>query len=92
MTCRPGTSVLVTVVKRPIWPAHAAARRRGRLPTSPVDLTYARASPTFGQFITDADEVRYFVVAFDQAVRVALTPAESVSFIENLADEWEAKR
>ena len=28
VTCRPGTSVLVTVVKRPIWPAHAAARGR----------------------------------------------------------------
>jgi hypothetical protein len=28
VTCRPGNSVLVTVVEKPIWPAHAAARRR----------------------------------------------------------------
>src|ERR1700722_3291483 len=28
VTCRPGNSVLVAVVKRPIWPAHAAARGR----------------------------------------------------------------
>jgi len=38
------------VVEKPIWPAHAAARRRGHLSTPPVELTYARASPTFGQF------------------------------------------
>src|ERR1700722_7210328 len=28
VTCRPGNSVLVTGVEKPIWPAHAAARRR----------------------------------------------------------------
>ena len=50
MTCRPGTSVLVLVDREQTLPAHAAARRRGRLPTSPVELTYARASPSFGQF------------------------------------------
>ena len=49
MTCRPGTAVLVTVVEKPIWPAHAAARRRGHRPSSPVERTYARESPTFGQ-------------------------------------------
>ena len=48
VTCGPGTSVLV-FVEETILPAHAAARRRGHPPTSPVELTYARASPTFGQ-------------------------------------------
>jgi hypothetical protein len=36
--------------REPTLPAHAAARRRGYPSTSPVDLTYARASPPFGQF------------------------------------------
>jgi hypothetical protein len=44
-----------------------------------------------GQFITDADEVRYFLAAFEQAADLALSPAESVSFIRDLGDRWEAK-
>src|SRR6185437_16959760 len=58
VTCRPGTSVLVTVVKRPIWPAHAAARGRrvnayvpGR--TKPaVGSAQPPASPTGHPFVS----------------------------------------
>src|SRR4249919_3061899 len=49
VTCRPGNSVLVTVVEKPIWPAHAAASRRRSIPTSAVGLTDGRISPAFGQ-------------------------------------------
>lgn len=45
-----------------------------------------------GQFITDADEVAYFDEAFDQAARLALSPAGSVAFIRELANEWETRR
>lgn len=45
-----------------------------------------------GQFITDADEVHYFVSTYGQATGLALSPAESVAFIGDLADEWEARR
>ncbi len=45
-----------------------------------------------GQFITDADEVHYFVTTFAQAADLALSPAESVAFIGDLADEWESRR
>lgn len=45
-----------------------------------------------GQFITDADEVRYFAATFDQAASLALPPAESVSFISDLATQWEKKQ
>lgn len=41
-----------------------------------------------GRFITDADEVNYFVSAFEHAGRIALSPRESVSFVERLADNW----
>jgi transcriptional regulator with XRE-family HTH domain len=44
-----------------------------------------------GQFITDADEVRYFAATFDQAARLALSPPDSSSFISDLATQWEAK-
>src|SRR5579862_7098657 len=58
VTCRPGTSVLVTVVERPIWPAHAAACRRranayvaGR--TKPaVGRALPPASPTGHPFVS----------------------------------------
>ena len=45
VTCRPGTSVLVLVVEEPILPAHAAARRRGQMPASPVGLAYGWVTP-----------------------------------------------
>jgi transcriptional regulator with XRE-family HTH domain len=45
-----------------------------------------------GQFITDFDEVSYFVATYDQAVRLALSPTDTVAFIRELATEWEAKR
>ncbi len=41
-----------------------------------------------GRFITDADEVNYFVSAFDYAGKTALSPSDSVTFIEHLADNW----
>src|SRR5580765_128306 len=44
VTCRPGNSVLVTVVEKPIWPAHAAAR--GRRANAYVA---GRTEPTVGQ-------------------------------------------
>jgi len=49
VTCRPGNSALVMVVEKPIWPAHAAARRRRQMPTSSVRLTYGRDNQTIGQ-------------------------------------------
>lgn len=44
-----------------------------------------------GQFITDAEEVAYFVEVFNQAARLALPPAESVRFIRRVASEWEGR-
>jgi transcriptional regulator with XRE-family HTH domain len=41
-----------------------------------------------GQFITDAEEVGYFAAAFDNAARLALSPSESIKFVEQLATEW----
>ena len=43
VTCRPGNSVLVTVVEKPIWPAHAAARRRRE-----IAYVAGRTKPTAG--------------------------------------------
>ena len=45
-----------------------------------------------GKFITDADEVRYFIATLDQAAGLALAPSESLSFIRDLATQWETKR
>lgn len=45
-----------------------------------------------GRQITDADEVAYFNTVFEQASRIALSPADSVAFIRNLASQWEARR
>jgi len=41
-----------------------------------------------GRFITEADEVAYFVSAFEHATKLALSPAESRKFIRRLAREW----
>ena len=41
-----------------------------------------------GRFITDADEVNYFLGAFDFAARIALSPQKSAAFITRLADKW----
>lgn len=45
-----------------------------------------------GHFITDADEVSYFSAVYDQAVDLALSPADSADFVRDLAAEWETKR
>lgn len=45
-----------------------------------------------GQFITDAEEVSYFVGVHDQTTRLALSPAESVAFIRELASQWEKEQ
>jgi transcriptional regulator with XRE-family HTH domain len=44
------------------------------------------------RFITDAEEVQYFLGAFEQAAGLALSPAESLSYIRGLAAEWKAKQ
>lgn|GEM_PF-5881047 len=41
-----------------------------------------------GRFITDAEEVNYFISAFEYASRIALSPRESMSFVQRLADNW----
>ncbi|MEG8178471.1 helix-turn-helix domain-containing protein [Nocardia terpenica] len=41
-----------------------------------------------GRFITDAEEVEYFGVAFEQACRVALSPDDSREFVRQLAGRW----
>jgi hypothetical protein len=41
-----------------------------------------------GQFITEAEEVDYFRIAFENAGRIALSPRESTAFIQRLADTW----
>lgn len=43
------------------------------------------------RLIDNAEEVRYFQAAFDQARRVALAPKTSIEFMEQLAEEWEQK-
>jgi transcriptional regulator with XRE-family HTH domain len=45
-----------------------------------------------GQFITEAEEVGYFMSIFDHARRIALSPSESRRFILRLADEWSKKK
>lgn len=45
-----------------------------------------------GEFVTDRDEVNYYVAAFDQAAGLALSSKESVAFIRDLASQWEARR
>jgi transcriptional regulator with XRE-family HTH domain len=45
-----------------------------------------------GQFITDADEVSYFVATYEQAARLALSPNDTITFIRELAADWEARR
>lgn len=42
--------------------------------------------------ITDADEVSYFVEAYEQAAKLALTPSESIDLIRERAQEWESRR
>lgn len=44
------------------------------------------------RFITEADEVAYFAEAFDQACKVALSPSDSVAFIREMQQKWEARR
>ncbi|MFD0365432.1 Scr1 family TA system antitoxin-like transcriptional regulator [Nocardia sp. GCM10030253] len=39
-------------------------------------------------FITDADEVGYFGLAFDHACRITLSPKESQQYIQQLAETW----
>ena len=63
-----------------------------------VIMTHAWGNPRVwiegyggGQFITDADEVHYFTATFEQATRLAMSPAESLSFIGDLANQWESK-
>ena len=41
-----------------------------------------------GRFITDPDEVNNFSNAFEYASRIALSPRDSVGFIQRLADAW----
>ena len=50
MTCRPGTSVLVLVIENLFCPHTPRPADEDGLPTSPIELTYARDNPTFGQF------------------------------------------
>jgi hypothetical protein len=41
-----------------------------------------------GHFITNSDEVAYFSAVFDQAKSMALTPAESRSFVRRPENAW----
>jgi transcriptional regulator with XRE-family HTH domain len=94
---------LVTLAKLPnvtvrVTPFEAGQHEARRLDTF-VIMTHAWGNPRVwiegyggGQFITDADEVRYFIAALDQAAGLALTPNESMSFISDLATQWETKR
>jgi transcriptional regulator with XRE-family HTH domain len=45
-----------------------------------------------GRMITDAEEVAYFVDAFDHATKLALSPGDSVTLIRDMASKWEARR
>lgn len=44
------------------------------------------------RFISDADEVAYFVSVFEQAAEVALSPTDSVTYIREVARRWEKRR
>lgn len=44
------------------------------------------------RFIRDAEETAYFVEALDRAAAVALSPADSVALIRDMAQTWEAQR
>jgi transcriptional regulator with XRE-family HTH domain len=44
-----------------------------------------------GRFITDADEVAYLRAVFDHAAGLALSPKDSVAFIQQQAEQWEAR-
>ncbi len=41
-----------------------------------------------GRWITDAEEVGYFVSAYDHGAKVALNPKESRKFVLGLVEEW----
>lgn len=78
-------------------PFDAGQHEARRLDTF-VIMTHAWGNPRVwiegyggGQFITDADEVRYFAATFEQAAVLALSPARSLSFIIDLAAQWEVK-
>ncbi len=45
-----------------------------------------------GRFVTDAEEVSYFVAVFDQAARLALSAGESIRFIRQLASDWASRQ
>jgi len=44
------------------------------------------------RFITEADETAYFAQAFEQATHLALSPADSIALIRQMAHTWEARR
>lgn len=44
------------------------------------------------RFVNDAEETAFFVEALDQASAVALSPAESIELIREMAETWEARR
>lgn len=61
-------------------------------------LTHPWGTPTvclegYGgtRFINDADEVEYFVAAFNQAADLALSPADSIAYIREIAHRWETR-
>lgn len=44
-----------------------------------------------GRFITEFEEVRYFAGAYDHGAKVALSPAASREYVQQLAEEWESR-
>jgi len=87
----PNVTIRITTFDAGQYEAH-------RLDTFTI-MTHAWGTPNVylegyggGRFITEADEVAYFADAFDQATKVALSPADSVAFIREMASKWEARR
>lgn len=87
----PNVTVRITTFDAGQYEAH-------RLDTFTI-LTHPWGNPSVylegyggGRFITEADEVAYFSSAFDQACKVALSPLDSVAFIRDVQQKWEARR
>lgn len=84
----------VTIQVMPFSCGQYEAQRVGTfaLHTLPIGGTMVDLSGYEGiQMIDDADEVAYFLDAFEHAGRLALSPSASVEFIHTLKTDWESQ-
>jgi len=86
VTCRPGTSVLVLAIETLFCPHTPRPADEDGLPTSPVELTYARASPTFGQFNRPSGAV---ADRPSELSRNSSTSEDALAVMRSMAGRWD---